>query len=63
MTVLQQYQKAFKNLKTKTVTENNIIKLYVWMPSLLSNTVVKDVLKFNLDGSEINAEAVNINFF
>ncbi len=63
MTVLQQYQKAFKNLRTETVTVGETIKLYVWSPSLLSETIVKDVLTFRLDGSEINSEEVDINLF
>ncbi len=63
MTVLQQYQKAFRNLRTETVTVGETIKLYVWSPSLLSETIVKDVLTFRLDGSEINPEEVNINLF
>ena len=61
MTVLEQYQKTFKDLKTKTVTENNIIKLYVWSEALLSGRMVKDVLRFNLDGSEIHKEST-VNF-
>jgi hypothetical protein len=52
MTLLQQYQNAFKNLRTETKTSKEDIKLYVWSNSLLSDTIVKDVLEFNLDGSE-----------
>jgi len=56
MTVLEQYQKAFKNLKTETIVSKDKIKLNVWMESLLSSTMVKDTLEFNLDGSEIYRE-------
>lgn len=63
MTVLEQYQKAFKNSKTQIEKSGNTIKLHVWTPSLLSETMVRDTLKFNLDGSEILADEVNINFF
>jgi len=56
MTVLEQYQKAFKNLKTETIVCKDKIKLNVWMESLLSSTMVKDTLEFNLDGSEIYRE-------
>ena len=62
MTVLEQYQKAFKGLKTETIVEKDKIKLYVWMESLLSATMVKDVLEFNLDGSEISKEPT-IHFY
>ena len=61
-TVLEQYQEAFKNLRTETVTVGETIKLYVWSPSLLSETITKDVLTFRLDGSEIYKEPT-INFF
>ena len=62
MTVLEQYQKAFKNLKTETIVGKDKIKLNVWMESLLSSTMVKDTLEFNLDGSEIYKEPT-INLF
>ena len=61
-TVFQQYQEAFKNLRTETVTDGKTIKLYVWSPSLLSETITKDVLIFRLDGSEIHKEPT-INLF
>jgi hypothetical protein len=62
MTVLEQYQKAFKNLRTETIVEEDKIKLNVWSESLLSLTMVKDTLEFNLDGSEIYKEPT-VNFF
>tara|TARA_B100000780_G_C20698718_1_gene277807 strand:+ start:302 stop:490 length:189 start_codon:yes stop_codon:yes gene_type:complete len=62
MTVLEQYQEAFKNLKTQIVEGDDKIKLHVWSESLLSNTMVKDVLEFNLDGSEIQKEPI-VNFY
>ena len=62
-TVLEQYQEAFKNLRTETVTVGETIKLYVWSPSLLSETITKDVLTFRLDGSEIKSGDVDVNFF
>ncbi len=62
MTVLEQYQKAFKNLRTETIIGKDKIKLNVWMESLLSSTIVKDTLEFNLDGSEIYKEPT-INLF
>lgn len=62
MTVLEQYQKAFKNLRTETIIDEDKIKLNVWMESLLSSTIVKDTLEFNLDGSEIYKEPT-INLF
>lgn len=62
MTVLEQYQKAFKNLRTETIIGEDKIKLNVWMESLLSSTMVKDTLEFNLDGSEIHKEPT-INLF
>ena len=62
MTVLEQYQKAFKNLRTETIVGKDKIKLNVWMESLLSGTMCKDTLEFNLDGSEIHKEPT-INFF
>ena len=55
-TVFEQYQEAFKNLRTETVTVGETIKLYVWSLSLLSETITKDVLIFRLDGSEIYKE-------
>ena len=61
-TVFEQYQEAFKNLRTETVTVGETIKLYVWSPSLLSETITKDVLIFRLDGSEIYKEPT-INLF
>jgi hypothetical protein len=54
MTVLEQYQKAFKNLRTETIIEGDKIKLNVWSESLLSSTMIKNTLEFNLDGSEIH---------
>jgi len=62
MTVLEQYQKAFKNLKTETIVGKDKIKLNVWMESLFSGTMVKNTLEFNLDGSEIYKEPT-INLF
>ena len=62
MTVLEQYQKSFKNLRTETIIEENKIKLNVWSESLLSSTMIKDTLEFNLDGSEIHKKPT-INFF
>ncbi len=62
MTVLEQYQKAFKDLRTETIIGEDKIKLNVWMKSLLSATIVKDTLEFNLDGSEIYKEPT-INLF
>jgi len=62
MTVLEQYQKAFKNLRTETIVGKDKIKLNVWMESLLSGTMCKDTLEFNLDGSEIYKEPT-INLF
>ena len=61
-TLFEQYQEAFKNLRTETVTVGETIKLYVWSPSLLSETITKDVLIFRLDGSEIYKEPT-INLF
>ncbi len=62
MTVLEQYQKGFKHLRTETIVGKDKIKLNVWSESLLSNTMVKNTLEFNLDGSEIYKEP-NINFY
>ena len=62
MTLLEQYQKAFKNLRTETMVGRDKIKLNVWTESLLSETMRKDTLEFNLDGSEIYKEPT-INFF
>lgn len=62
MTVLEQYQKGFKDLKTETIVGKDKIKLNVWTPSLISGTMCKDTLEFNLDGSEIYKEPT-INFF
>ena len=62
MTVLEQYQKGFKHLKTETIVGKDKIILNVWMESLLSGTMCKDTLEFNLDGSEIYKEPT-INFF
>jgi len=62
MTVLEQYQKSFKNLKTETIVGKDKIKLNVWMESLFSGTMVKNTLEFNLDGSEIYKEPT-INLF
>ena len=61
-TLFEQYQEAFKNLRTETVTVGETIKLYVWSLSLLSETITKDVLIFRLDGSEIYKEPT-INLF
>tara|TARA_B110000046_G_scaffold177866_1_gene205186 strand:+ start:579 stop:770 length:192 start_codon:yes stop_codon:yes gene_type:complete len=61
-TVLEQYKDVFKNLRTETVTDGKTIKLYVWSPSLLSETITKDVLIFRLDGTEIYKEPT-INLF
>ncbi len=53
MTLLEKYQKTFKDLKTETVIGKNTIKLYVWSDSLLSDTLKHiNVLEFNIDGSE-----------
>jgi len=62
MTLLEKYQNAFKDLKTQIVKGEDTIKLYVWSQSLLSNTMVKDVLQFNLDGSEKKKET-RVNFY
>lgn len=62
MTVLEQYEKGFKNLKTEKIVGKDKIVLNVWSESLFSGTMCKDTLEFNLDGSEIYKEPT-INLF